>query len=50
MVEGLSAVEGKQALGVGTLSRRVGGVEGLQEEEEGEEREEGDSSSHRGQA
>lgn len=34
MVEGLPAVEGKQALSVGTLSRDVGGVEGLREEED----------------
>lgn len=45
MVEGLPAVEGKQALGGGTLSRHVGCIEGL----EGE-RKEGDGSSHLGQA
>lgn len=38
VVEGLPAVEGKAALGVAALSRRVGGVEGLESEEEMEEK------------
>lgn len=46
VVEGLPAVEGKLALGVRTLSWRVGGVEGLEEVEE----EEGDWSSYLRQA
>lgn len=41
MVDGLPSIEGKQALGVRTLNRNVGGVECLEEEESSRRDDEG---------